>query len=66
MKMYLNSNLNGTWCTEAIIYNERNVTASNAMELTSETPILRQASMKFSTLRRHLATVSLGTAGDGT
>ena len=34
--------------------------------LTSGTPILRQASIKFSTLRRHLATVSLGTAGEGT
>lgn len=30
------------------------------------TPILRQASRKFSTFRRHLAMVSLGTAGEGT
>jgi len=32
----------------------------------SRTPILRQAEIKFSTLRRHFAGDSLGTAGEGT
>lgn len=42
------------------------ITSTGEQTKSSRTPILRQAARKLSTLRRHLAAESLGTAGDGT
>ena len=42
------------------------ITSDGEQMRSSRTPILRQAPRKLSTLRRHLAAESLGTAGDGT